>query len=234
MRHRVVAAGFRIKSGWASAVVLHAQVAEPRVHSQSIVLLSDPEMPETRQPYHSARGQLERAESVIGHRTQLVLRSARRSVEAFMDQLAAAGLGLRRAGIVVGSMKDPEKITNPHIRAHAMEGRLFWKTLQGELARHSVETRVFAERDIFARGESVLGVEGPEELKAALTEIGQGITPWRSEQKLAALAAWIEWAEMLGVPRFRSATSIRMPMNEQEPGDAVGVVRRGGQHGSGA
>ena len=40
-----------------------------------------------------------------------------------MKAYRAAGHEVRSAGLVVGSEIDPAKITNPHIRAHALEGR---------------------------------------------------------------------------------------------------------------
>lgn len=40
---------------------------------------------------------------------------------------AYSGLGFkpRTAGLVVGSLIEPERIANQHMRAHALEGRLF-------------------------------------------------------------------------------------------------------------
>lgn len=47
-----LALGFRVRSGYAIAVALSRSASAPRVLARRIVELSDPAVPETRQPYH--------------------------------------------------------------------------------------------------------------------------------------------------------------------------------------
>jgi len=49
---KTMALGFRVKSGYAIAVALRGPAASPSVVARTIVELSDPEVAETRQPYH--------------------------------------------------------------------------------------------------------------------------------------------------------------------------------------
>jgi len=52
------APGFHIKSGWATAVLLAGPIRSPALRDNRTIDLSDPRVPETRQPYppRSLRG----------------------------------------------------------------------------------------------------------------------------------------------------------------------------------
>ena len=69
-----VALGFRVKSGSATAVLLVGPIETPRALDRRIVALSNPDVPETRQPYHAAMGVLEEDEATIQSRTTIVRR----------------------------------------------------------------------------------------------------------------------------------------------------------------
>jgi len=47
------AVGFRVKSGWATAVLLVGPVKLPRVIDRRVLKLSDPAAPQSSQPYHA-------------------------------------------------------------------------------------------------------------------------------------------------------------------------------------
>lgn len=51
MTHAAI--GLRVKSGWATAVLLAGPIQSPRVLDRRIVELSDPKVPASRQPFHS-------------------------------------------------------------------------------------------------------------------------------------------------------------------------------------
>src|SRR5439155_542271 len=50
------AVGFRVKSGWATAVLLVGPARAPRVADRRVIELSDPAVPTPRQPYHAVMG----------------------------------------------------------------------------------------------------------------------------------------------------------------------------------
>ena len=186
-----VAVGVRVKSGWAAAVVLSGPPAGPQLLDSLVLDLSDPAVPSTRQPYHAAVGvaqtNITRLRRLIG----LIDRCARRSVGDLVRTCRAQGRRIRGIGIVVGSDIDPQKIANPHIRAHASEGRLFRTVVEKAAKRHALRTVTTVERELLPLAAVALGrSEGT--LKRALTELGdQAAGPWRAEQKMAALAAWL-------------------------------------------
>ena len=185
------AIGFTVKSGWACAVLLTGSAAAPRVVDSQRLDLSDPDNPESRQPYHAGFGT---ARDSCPERTRLVSsvkRFGRQSMTRALQKHRAAGHALSGAGIVVGSLIEPESIANDHIRIHALEGQLFRGIVHDALARHDVPSAVWRERDLYGAAVETLGQEEPA-LRRALAAFGQDMHgPWRAEQKLAALAAWL-------------------------------------------
>jgi len=151
-RGSVAAFGFRVKSGWASAILLNGPLKAPVVLSRWNVLMSDPKIPETKQPYHASTGVLEERSTIISKRVRIIRNATRASVRALLRESRNAGLKIRIAGLVVGSTIEPQSIGNPHIRAHAFEGQLFRTVLSEALKTHGIPVSVFVERDVFARG----------------------------------------------------------------------------------
>jgi hypothetical protein len=188
------ALGFRVKSGWACAVVLIGAAQAPQALDRRRLELSDPAIPESLQPYHAAMGKLETDEAKIGQRAQVIERATKQSVAALLDHCRAAGQSLGGAGLVVGSQIDPATIANPHIRAHALEGRLFRSVLQEALQARGLPCTVVVERQAYDRAAAVLG-RSAADLKRAVGALGQALSgPWRAEEKLASLAAWMTLA----------------------------------------
>src|SRR5947207_14730113 len=60
------ALGFRIKSGWAAAVLLRGPVRSLRLCDSGVIDLSDTRFSETSQPYHAAMGKLQTDTGQIG------------------------------------------------------------------------------------------------------------------------------------------------------------------------
>jgi hypothetical protein len=136
-------------------------------------------------------GKLEEDEAKIRQRTQVVTRVTKQSVVELLEHISAADYRVCGAGLVVGSQIDPESIANPHIRAHALEGRLFRSVLEDTLREYGVSSTVFVEREIYRQAAALLS--RPEaDLKRALAGMGRLLGgPWRAEEKLATLAAWM-------------------------------------------
>jgi hypothetical protein len=191
METALAALGFRVRSGRAVAVVITGSIAVPHLCANEVINLSDPKEPETQQPYHAAMGKLETNETKLKRRIQRVRRATEKSIVDLLKRSADEGYAIRRAGLVVGSVVDPDSITNPHIRAHALEGRLFRTILEAALQEQGIRCSIFRERDIHAAAAKSLG-QSPAQIKRALTHLGRSARfSWRTEQKLAALAAWL-------------------------------------------
>jgi hypothetical protein len=186
------ALGFRVKSGWALAVVLTGDRGQPRVRYRSVVTLADPDIPESSHPYHPALDASgPRARAIVSRLVAVVEERASRSVPELLERCVREGWTVRGAGLVVGSDADPRAITNDHIRAHAEEGRLFRRVLEKALGRAGVTVTITREKKLFAAAAALLN--RPEALlRQEVAALGKSLGgPWRAEEKTAAMAAWI-------------------------------------------
>jgi hypothetical protein len=187
-----VALGFRVKSGYAIAVALRGPATAPEVIGRHVVQLSDPDVAETRQPYHDGFYTHQDDAREIARRVRIVERCAKRSVAALVDELRRTPRqGRLRAALVVGSVIDPKQVGNPHIRAHANEGRLFRTVLESALRSHGVDCDVIVEKHLAERAAKDLRCADVE-IKRTLAAFGKALGgTWRSDEKAASTAAWL-------------------------------------------
>lgn len=191
MKPQPAALGFRVKSGWAAAVLLTGPTRSPQLCDVRRIDLSDPRLPETRQPYHAAMGKLETDTTKINRRVSVVRSIAQQSIATLLASYRQKGYAIRRAALVVGSQVDPDSIANAHIRAHAFEGQLFRSVLGEALQACRIRTDILVERNAYAQAATELK-DSNDNVQRMIRDFGrvaQG--PWRAEQKLAALAAWL-------------------------------------------
>jgi hypothetical protein len=183
--------GFRIKSGWAAVVLLTGSIDSPRLSDNRVIDLSDPQFPETRQPYHAATGKLETDTKKTNRRRDIVQRVTKQSIMELLADYRRKGYAITRACLVAGSQIDPATIANPHIRAHAFEGQLFRSVLEQALNAHRIRTVILLERDAYSRAAAELK-KSIDDVRRTIENFGGSAEgPWRAEQKLAALAAWV-------------------------------------------
>jgi hypothetical protein len=206
----LTAIGFRIKSGYAIAIVVAGPATSPTAVGRHIVELCDPDAAETKQPFHDGFGTENQDPREIARRVKIVERCAKRSVGDLIEEVrrmsASASPGAKasdrsakasaerselRAGLVVGSVIDPRQVGNPHIRAHASEGKLFRTAVADALESHGIRCDVIVEKQLAAKASAGLG-RGDAEIKKTLTAFGKTLGgPWRAEEKAAATAAWL-------------------------------------------
>jgi hypothetical protein len=116
---------------------------------------------------------------------------AQQSISTLFAGYRQKGYRIKRAALAVGCQIDPTSITNPHIRAHAFEGQLFRSVLEEALHAHHVRTEVLIEHNIYAKA-AVQLKKSRDQLRHLIQTFGRPTKgPWRAEQKLAALAAWL-------------------------------------------
>lgn len=169
----------------------------PTVLDARRLTLADPDEPHTVQPYHAAPGTAQADAKVLRRLIGLVERCAETSVHDLIEEYRALGQ-LPSGAVAIGtSNTDPGTIANPHIRIHALEGRLFRRVVEEGLTQCGVRCTYLLEQAVFAEAPAALGrtdAEIKRELMAMRPPRGG---PWRSEQKVAALAGW------MGLPRGR-------------------------------
>ncbi len=183
------ALGFRVKSGWAAAVLLTGSTRSPQLCDVQRIDLSDPRFPETRQPYHAGMGRLEIDTKTINRRVDVVRRITEKSIATLLAGYRQQNFTIKRAALVVASRIDPASIANPHIRAHALEGQLFRSVLQESLHGHGIRTEVLLEREAYGKAAVELK-QSNENVRRVIQNFGRDTeAAWRAEQKLAAVAA---------------------------------------------
>ncbi len=189
------ALGFRVKSGWAMAALLSGPASSPRLLRCEAVLLSDPQEPQSKQPYHAALELPEKEASVLVRKLRKIVGdAAKQSVASLLEQSADAGCAVQAAAIVVGSLVDPASLHNDHIRAHALEGQLFRTVLEDEFRSQDIPCAVLLEKTAYAAAAAALHKSPAEAKRIAATFGDSHDGSWRAEEKLAALAAWMSLA----------------------------------------
>jgi len=181
------AIGLRIKSGFAIAAVVGKSADGFALEAVRKVALSTQDLPQSRFPYHPTIELPQRQGAALSEKSvKEVRRIAAQEMRKLLEQFA----GIERGGIVVGSVIDPDSLGNPHVRVHALEGKLFREVVTAALEQHGIDCGVLVERDAYAKvAADVASTE--QGVRTGIAALGQGrIKPWRSEEKLATLAAW--------------------------------------------
>lgn len=183
--------GFRVKSGFAIAVVLSGPRSSPVALARRIVLLSDADVEATKQPHHDGFGTAQEDLKEIARLTAIITRCASRSVSELLSDSMLEGRPCRKAGVVVGSVIDPARVGNPHIRAHASEGRLFRAVLEDALGERGIACTVIVEKTLGTEARKTLE-RPPGQIARQIAGMGRALRgPWRAEEKSAATAAWM-------------------------------------------
>jgi hypothetical protein len=185
------ALGFRVKSGYATVVLIAGTPKSIEVIDCRTVELSDPEIPDTKQPYHVLEDRPSpTAEKEVQQLVKRVFQIGKNSVSKLIREYQKK-YQIDKAYLVVGSVIDPDTIGNSHIRAHALEGKLFRNALEEALKSNGISTSTLVEKNCYADGAKIL--KRPEsELKRIVAELKNSNMPqWRSNEKAACLAAWL-------------------------------------------
>lgn len=181
------AIGFKIKSGFAIAAIVTETGGDFAIEAIRTVPLSTEQLPQSRFPYHPTIELPERQGAALSDKA---VKEVRRTAAQEMRKVLEECGGIEHAAIVVGSVIDPDSLGNPHVRVHAREGKLFREVVVEALGKRSIDCGVLVDRDAYAKVAADVSAN-EQRLRADIAALGQGrIKPWRSEEKLATLAAW--------------------------------------------
>ena len=180
------AIGLRIKSGFAIAAIVSKGAGGFAIEAIRTVPLSTEDLPQSRFPYHPTIELSERQGAALSDKA---VKEVRRTAAREMRKVLQENGGIKKAAMVVGSVIDPDSLGNPHVRVHALEGKLFREVVAEALEEQGIQCGVLVERDAYAKvAADVSATE--QKLRTEVAALGQGrIKPWRSEEKLATLAA---------------------------------------------
>jgi len=182
------ALGFRAHSGWAALVAVAGTIDAPRVLERRRIIIADPDMPGSKQPYHAAADMpFPKAEALVRAAIESSRALAVEAISVAIQALRSRGHEVARCGVILGSGKPLpglEKILTSHPLLHTAEGEMFRDVL------------------LWAAKELRLSVAGVREksLDAAslkrIDSLGKLIgPPWTQDQKYATVAAFTALAE---------------------------------------
>ncbi len=124
--------------GYAEVVLLEGSAADARVVDSRRIVLSDPALPQSRQPYHDEAGALRADGPELSRLIESIEQFGRRSVIDVIDSYERAGYRLDTVAILVGTLGDPDTFPNDRMRAHVLEERLFRRVIEGASAQRLV------------------------------------------------------------------------------------------------
>jgi hypothetical protein len=185
---RAAAIGFRSKTGRAIAVALGEPFRSPELLWRREIPLTDPDVPETFEPYHQVIDlPWEQWTPIVQPWVERIERVAAAAIAAMVRELADGGWRAVAVGVVGSADRPLQKLGNFHIRAHAAEGILFRRVLEVGAAESRLACAGYSEKQLGpAAKELGAGVE------AHLKRLGkQAGSPWRADERAAATAAWL-------------------------------------------
>jgi hypothetical protein len=193
MKH--VAMGFRVHSGWVALVALGGPVLSPTVVRRERLGIAESRIPGSLQPYHAAKQMaVSDAEAFIGKCARAADSLARSALQTTIAGLAADRFTVSGCSLLTGAGRPAsslESILASHAMIHTAEGELFRNSVKSACEACGLPLSCIRERDLFPKAESLLRLTSGE-LKRRISDLGAAIgPPWRADQKLSALAAWL-------------------------------------------
>jgi hypothetical protein len=192
------ALGFRAHSGWTVMVAVAGSLRKPVVLERCRIQTADTAIPGSRQPYHAAeRLDVPQAETLIRLCRDSSTLLATGSVSAMVDRLAQQGHMVVGAGILFASgrpLPDLAATLQSHALIHTAEGEFFREALVRASEHCSLPVTRVKEREVYERGAALFRLPSAD-LRQKIGELGRSLgPPWRQDEKLASLAAWIALA----------------------------------------
>jgi hypothetical protein len=200
-RMRAAGIGFRVHSGWAVAIAVTGPLRSPVLALRRTIELADPAVPASRQPYHAGENiPLDQAEGFVNSCILRAREMATTAVRQLLSDLPGRENQAVACGCAVlsGSDRPPGTVAEvlaSHMWMHAAEGQLFRNALAHGGAQCGLRVSALRERDIDTLAVAKLGLS-QSDLESTLAQFGRTAgPPWRRDQKLAALAAWVSLSE---------------------------------------
>jgi hypothetical protein len=180
-----VALGFRVHSGWAALVAVAGPVSEPRVLLRRRIEFADFSNHDTVQPYHAAAEMtLPKAEKFLARLAEeareLAQKPIRQAIEELKPRSVACAAMTLSSGRPTGSL---QATLASHPAIHTAEGEFFRSVVRAACEDFGLYCHGVKEKELAGQ-------------VALIADLGKLLgPPWRQDQKLAALAAWLVLAD---------------------------------------
>ncbi len=190
-----VTIGFREHTGWAAAVALAGPVDEPTLVERRRIQLLDGDLP--AHAYHAAQAlPLDDAQRVVADVRAAAFELGERAVAELVGDLRAAGHHVTMAAVAV-SKPPPSELTRilaSHALLHAAEGELYRDVLVSGVEGCGLPVLRYPPKSALDEVADAAGMT-PDHVKDRLAVMGRAAgPPWREDQRLATMAAWLALA----------------------------------------
>jgi hypothetical protein len=169
-------------------VAVAGTIDEPQVLDRRRIVIADPEMRGSKQPYHAAAElPFPKAEALVKGAIESSRGLAVEAISATIKVLQAQGHKVAACGVILGSPKplpELEKILAAHPLLHTAEGKMFRDVLVWAAKECRIPVTGVREKDLDAASLESIGALGKL--------IGP---PWTQDQKLATMAALMALAK---------------------------------------
>ena len=225
---RRVALGFRAHSGWAAMVALSDPLDAPTILDRRPIEIADANLAGSKQPFHAAQPlDLTEAEKLIATCVEASVQLARKAVAAAIDDIMRKGYRVSGSGILTGSgraLPTLEKILSSHPLLHTAEGELFRNAVAAACRNSGLSVTSVKEKEVLFQSASVLGIS-ERAIQQHLVRMGESVgPPWRQDEKLATLVAWVALAaEIHGIGNRNIST----PTKQSELQSHTGIRKHG-------
>jgi hypothetical protein len=192
------ALGFRVHSGWAAAVVVAGTPAEPAILDRRRIEIADPVLEGSMQPYHAAEEMpVEDARLYLERCARASSRRATGAVSLLVEDTRAQGYALAGGALLLASGRPLPALASilaSHALIHTADGEHFREAILRACKDARLEVLRIKERDLApAAAQKFRTTEA--ELLREVAEAGRTLgAPWRADEKLAALVAWLALA----------------------------------------
>lgn len=193
MRQAVL--GFRVHSGWAALVVVAGLPHSPVVIDRRRIVIADPAIAGSKQPYHTAEGwPLSKAEEFLARCTQRTNSLAQQAVNVTLLHLKENGHHAIGCGLLTASgrpVTSLQEALSSHTMLHTAEGEFFRNAVAEACAGFGIPVMRIKEKELFACAAKDLRTPIAK-LQKRVVDLGRPLgPPWSQDQKFAALVAWI-------------------------------------------
>ncbi|MFN7997137.1 MAG: hypothetical protein U0Q18_26215 [Bryobacteraceae bacterium] len=183
------ALGFRTHSGWAAMVEVAGLLDSPRILDRRRMVIADPEIHGSRQPYHAAAQlPLAEAEALIRNSVESSRGLALEGISLALRAVRAKGHEVAGCAILRGSGRPLpvlERILAAHPLIHTAEGELFRDALEWAARECQLPVIRVMEKDI-----------DPSALEC-LHGLGSLLgPPWTQDQNMRLWAVWWLWGRV--------------------------------------
>ncbi len=176
--------------------------AEPEVLLRERVSVVDPRMCEPGmrgavQPYHHVmEWKIPAAERYLGECEAIGVNMAAAALREMAEELRGRGYSVAGCAVLTGSgraLPGLERILAAHPLIHTAEGIFFRRIFQVASERLGWRVLAVREKELDEQAKLALGASaGAGRAKRTIAGMGKKIgAPWTSDQKMAALAAWM-------------------------------------------